>query len=121
MTDEPNGDGRRTRVESASTAASPTRCRGARRAHPDPGGRRCGVGTPLLGGDQAGVARSLAGWKPDGAGLLFLSLDQVCGCPADPNVVKVYQVDTTPGLPVTAAPDLLLGEDRHVALAELAG
>ncbi|PSL55894.1 WD40 repeat protein [Saccharothrix carnea] len=75
------------------------------------GGR---VGVPVLGGDQAGWRGRWPVWKPDGAGLLFLSTDQVCSCPADPDVEKVYQVDTGPGLPVTAAPGLLLAEDRAV-------
>lgn len=74
-----------------------------------------GVGTPLLGGDQAEWRGRWPVWQPNGTGLLFLSQDQVCTCPADPNVEKVYQVDTAPGLPVTAAPGLLLAEDRSVA------
>ncbi|WP_447009217.1 hypothetical protein [Saccharothrix hoggarensis] len=72
------------------------------------------VGAPLLGGDQAGWAGRSPAWLPDGAGLLFLSFDQVCSCPADPNVEKVHRVDTSPGLPVTAPPGLLLAEDRAV-------
>ncbi|OKI16283.1 hypothetical protein A6A25_12760 [Saccharothrix sp. CB00851] len=72
------------------------------------------VGVPVLGGDQAGWRGRWPVWQPDGAGLLFLSTDQVCSCPADPDVEKVYQVDTGPGLPVTAAPGLLLAEDRAV-------
>jgi Tol biopolymer transport system component len=72
------------------------------------------VGTPVLGGDQAGWRARWPAWKPDGTGLLFLSLDQVCTCTADPNVEKVYQVDTGPGLPVTAAPGLILAENRTV-------
>lgn len=71
-----------------------------------------GVGTPLLGGGQAGWRGHWPAWLPDGSRLLFLSLDQTCSCPADPNAVKVYRADTAPGLPVTAAPDLLLAEDR---------
>ncbi|WP_306745512.1 hypothetical protein [Saccharothrix yanglingensis] len=71
-------------------------------------------GGPVLGGDQAGWRGRSPEWLPDGTRLLFLSLDQVCSCPADPNVEKVYRVDTAPGLPVTAPPDLLLGEDRVV-------
>lgn len=74
-----------------------------------------GAGTPLLGGGQAGWRSHWPVWKPDGTGLLFLSLDQVCGCPADPNVEKVHQVDTAAGLPVTAAPGLLSAEDRQVS------
>ncbi len=74
-----------------------------------------GAGVPVLGGDQAGWRGHWPVWKPDGTGLLFLSLDQTCSCPADPNVVKVYQVDTAAGLPVTAAPGLLLAEDRRVS------
>ncbi|HEX6342310.1 hypothetical protein [Umezawaea sp.] len=74
-----------------------------------------GVGTPLLGGDQAAWRGHWPAWLPDGSRLLFLSLDQVCSCPADPNAVKVYRADTTPGLPLTAPPDLLLGEDRHLS------
>ncbi|WP_051772699.1 DUF11 domain-containing protein [Saccharothrix sp. NRRL B-16314] len=72
------------------------------------------VGVPVLGGDQAGWRGRSPGWKPDGVGLLFLSIDQTCSCPADPNVEKVYQVDTGPGLPVTVAPGLLLAEDRTI-------
>ncbi|MBB5802173.1 Tol biopolymer transport system component [Saccharothrix ecbatanensis] len=72
------------------------------------------VGAPVLGGDQAGWRGRWPVWKPDGAGLLFLSIDQTCSCPADPNVEKVYQVDTGPGLPVTVAPGLMLAEDRTV-------
>lgn len=74
-----------------------------------------GVGTPLLGGDQAGWRGHWPAWLPDGSRLLFLSLNQVCTCPADPNAVKVYRADTTPGLPLTAPPDLLLGENRHLS------
>ncbi|MBB5958273.1 Tol biopolymer transport system component [Saccharothrix tamanrassetensis] len=74
-----------------------------------------GVGAPVLGGDQAGWRGHWPVWKPDGTGLLFLSFDQTCSCPADPNVEKVYQVDTGTGLPVTAAPGLLLAEDRRVS------
>ncbi|SES29718.1 component of the Tol biopolymer transport system [Lentzea xinjiangensis] len=74
-----------------------------------------GVGTPLLGGDQAAWRGHWPAWLPDGSRLLFLSLDQVCSCPADPNAVKVYRADTTPGLPLTAPPDLLLGENRHLS------
>ncbi|MFL6118058.1 hypothetical protein [Actinophytocola sp.] len=66
-------------------------------------------GTPLLGGDQAGRQTRWPVWKPDGTGLLFLSPDE-----EDGNVADVYEVDTTPGLPATAAPGLLLGEDRDV-------
>ncbi|GGP76399.1 DUF11 domain-containing protein [Saccharothrix coeruleofusca] len=73
-----------------------------------------GAATPLLGGDQAGWRSRWPVWRPDGAGLLFLSHDQVCSCPADPNVEKVYLADTAPGLPVTAPPGLLLAEDRQV-------
>src|SRR5262249_21767218 len=72
-----------------------------------------GVGTPLLGGGQAGWHTRWPAWKPDGTGLLFLSPDRVCTC-EDPQVQKVYQVDTAAGLPVTAAPGLLLAEDRDV-------
>ncbi|RKT55336.1 DUF11 domain-containing protein [Saccharothrix australiensis] len=74
-----------------------------------------GVGVPVLGGDQAGWRGHWPAWKPDGTGLLFLSHDQTCDCPADPNVEKVYQVDTGQGLPVTTAPGLLLAEDRQVS------
>lgn len=74
-----------------------------------------GVGTPLLGGDRAGWRGRWPAWKPDGTGLLFLSPDETCPCTTDPNVDKVYQVDTAEGLPVTAAPGLLLAEDREVA------
>ena len=84
---------------------------GVPRPHVLGGGR---VGAPVLGGDQAGWRGRWPVWKPDGTGLLFLSTDQVCSCPADPDVEKVYQVDTGPGLPVTAAPGLLLAEDRAV-------
>ena len=73
-----------------------------------------GAGVPVLGGGQAGWRGRWPVWQPDGTGLLFLSTDQVCTCPADPNVEKVYRVDTGPGLPVTAAPDLLLAENRAV-------
>lgn len=73
-----------------------------------------GTATPLLGGGQAGWRSRWPAWKPDGTGLLFLSHDQVCSCPADPNVEKVYQVDTAPGLPLTDPPGLLLAEDRQV-------
>ncbi|GAA1288831.1 hypothetical protein [Saccharothrix xinjiangensis] len=75
-------------------------------------GAGVGVGAPLLGGDQAGWRGHWPAWLPDGSRLLFLSLDQTCSCPADPNAVKVYRADTAPGVPVTAAPDLLLAEDR---------
>ncbi|WP_084735063.1 PD40 domain-containing protein [Actinophytocola xinjiangensis] len=68
--------------------------------------------TQLLGGDHAGWASHWPVWKTDGTGLLFLSTTQVCGCPADPNAEKVYQVDTSGGLPVTEVPGLLLAEDR---------
>ncbi|MFC6092220.1 hypothetical protein [Saccharothrix lopnurensis] len=74
-----------------------------------------GVGTPLLGGDQAAWRGHWPAWLPDGSRLLFLSLDQTCSCPADPNAVKVYRADTAPGLPLTAPPDLLLGENRHLS------
>ncbi|QTR03276.1 PD40 domain-containing protein [Saccharothrix algeriensis] len=74
-----------------------------------------GLGVPVLGGDQAGWRGRWPAWKPDGSGLLFLSQDQTCSCPADPEVTKVYQVDTGYGLPVTAPPGLLLAEDRHVS------
>ncbi|GAB3467696.1 hypothetical protein [Actinophytocola sediminis] len=70
---------------------------------------------PILGGDQAGWGSHWPVWKPDGTGLLFLSIDQVCDCPADPNVEKVYQLDTAAGLPVTTPPSLLLAEDRLVS------
>ncbi|QFZ21391.1 DUF11 domain-containing protein [Saccharothrix syringae] len=73
-----------------------------------------GVGTPLLGGGQAGWRGRWPAWLPDGSNLLFLSTDQVCGCTADPNADKVYRADTAPGVPVTAAPDLLLAEDRRL-------
>ncbi|CCH32471.1 DUF11 domain-containing protein [Actinosynnema sp. NPDC047251] len=74
-----------------------------------------GVGVPVLGGDQAGWRGHWPVWKPDGDGLLFLSYDQTCSCPADPNVEKVYQVGTRTGLPVPVAPGLLLAEDRRVS------
>ncbi|MFD7659907.1 hypothetical protein ACFV4N_38520, partial [Actinosynnema sp. NPDC059797] len=78
-------------------------------------GTGTGVGTPLLGGDQAQWRGHWPAWLPDGSRLLFLSLDQTCSCPADPNAVKVYRADTAPGLPLTAPPDLLLGEDRRLS------
>lgn len=80
----------------------------------DGGGARA-VSTQLLGGDHAGWGSHWPVWQPDGAGLLFLSTDQACGCPADPNAQKVYQVDTSAGLPVTTVPGLLLAEDRLVS------
>lgn len=74
-----------------------------------------GVGTPLLGGDQATWRGHWPAWLPDGSRLLFLSLNQTCTCEADPSAVKVYRADTTPGLPLTAPPDLLLAENRHLS------
>ncbi|NUT46949.1 MAG: hypothetical protein HOV94_06435, partial [Saccharothrix sp.] len=74
-----------------------------------------GVGTPLLGGDQAAWRGHWPAWLPDGSRLLFLSLDQTCSCTADPTAVKVYRADTAPGLPLTAPPDVLLGENRHLS------
>lgn len=71
-----------------------------------------GRSTPVLGGAQAEWNARWPVWQPDGANLLFLSTDQVCSCPADPNVEKVYQLDT--GLPSTTAPNLLLAENRAV-------
>ncbi|MFE2753766.1 hypothetical protein ACFXGA_17400 [Actinosynnema sp. NPDC059335] len=74
-----------------------------------------GVGTPLLGGDQAAWRGHWPAWLPDGTRLLFLSLDQTCSCTADPAAVKVYRADTAPGLPLTAPPDVLLGENRQLS------
>lgn len=73
-----------------------------------------GAGTPLLGGGQATWHGRWPVWQPDGSGLLFLSKDQACGCQADPNVEKVYQIDTGAGLPATTPPGLLLAENRSV-------
>ncbi|MFJ6675093.1 hypothetical protein ACIQMJ_28655 [Actinosynnema sp. NPDC091369] len=112
VTDEPDGDaGEPDWNPRDDRIAYTLDVGGERRPRVLDGGR---VGVPLLGGDQAGWRGRWPTWKPDGTGLLFLSADQVCSCPADPNVEKVYQVDTGPGLPVTAAPGLLLAENRAV-------
>ncbi|HEY0508597.1 MAG TPA: hypothetical protein VGD12_11030 [Blastococcus sp.] len=70
-----------------------------------------GSGIPVLGGAAATWQSFSPAWQPDGNGLLFVSPEQPCGCVTD-NIDRVYQVDTSQGVPVTAAPQLLLAEDR---------
>ncbi|WP_020673176.1 DUF11 domain-containing protein [Amycolatopsis nigrescens] len=81
-------------------------------------GVRATNGTPLFDGTRAGWQSRWPVWKPDGNALLFLSLNEVCGCPGDPEprgeVDRVYRVDTDKGLPATADPQLLLAENRLV-------
>jgi Tol biopolymer transport system component len=68
-------------------------------------------GIPVLGGASATWQSFSPAWRPDGNSLLFVSPDEPCGCIVD-NVNRVYQVDTSAGVPVTSAPQLLLEEDR---------
>ncbi|MBP2324822.1 Tol biopolymer transport system component [Kibdelosporangium banguiense] len=69
------------------------------------------TGIPVLGGDQAAWQSFSPSWRPDGDLLLFVSPNQVCVCD---DVNRVYQVDTSGGLPVTTFPQLLLVEDRAI-------
>lgn len=77
-----------------------------------------GNGTPMFDGAREGWQSRWSAWKPDGTTLLFLSLNQVCGCPGDPEprgtVDRVYQIDVSGGVPATTNPELLLDEDRSV-------
>ncbi|HEX6356345.1 hypothetical protein [Actinophytocola sp.] len=77
-----------------------------------------GNGAPLFDGGRADWQSRWPAWKPDGDTLLFLSLNQVCGCPGEPEprgtVDRVYQIETAGAAPTTADPLLLLAEDRSV-------
>lgn len=70
------------------------------------------VGIPVLGGDQEAWLSFSPSWRPEGNLLLFVSPNRVCIC--SDGINRVWQVDTAQPLPVTAAPDLLLDEDRCV-------
>lgn len=77
-----------------------------------------GNGAPLFGGARSEWQTRWPAWKPDGRTLLFLSLNQICGCPGNPEprgtVDRVYQIDVSGGVPATTDPQLLLDEDRSV-------
>jgi len=83
-----------------------------------PGGRQLRLidgylmGIPVLGGNQQAWLSFSPSWRPDGNGLLFVSPNRVCSCVDGIN--RVYEVDISQGLPVTASPRLLLEEDRLV-------